>query len=197
MTLDIGDNVLSFEATDVAGNASAFHTTLHRIDSSGAPDPVLFWNRTALEAIRLDATTPPVATRILAMMHAAMYDVVSNLEGTSELLRGPAAAGGRVPRGRGVGGGPSRALVSVSRPGSHLGCGTDRRAGGRSGRAGEDRWTPVRHHDRRGGHRPAPAMAGTRLSMTCREVVPACGSPRGPCSTRPSCHSGPTSSRLR
>ena len=82
VTLDIGDNVLSFEATDVAGNASEFHTTLHRVDSSGAPDPVLFWNHAALEAIRLDATTPPVATRMLAMMHAAMYDVVSNLEGT-------------------------------------------------------------------------------------------------------------------
>ena len=79
----------------MAGNASAFQTTLHRVDSPGAQDPVLFWNQAALEAIRLDATTPPVATRNLAMMHAAIYDVVSNLEGTPSyyaVLQPPAGA---------------------------------------------------------------------------------------------------------
>ena len=82
VALELGDNLLSLKATDVAGNASEFHTTLRRVDSPGKPDPVLFWNHVALEAIQQDATTPPVATRMLAMMHAAMYDVVSNLEGT-------------------------------------------------------------------------------------------------------------------
>ena len=95
VTLDLGDNLCHCEATDVAGNVSEFQTTLHRVDSSGAQDPVLFWNHAALEAIRLDATTPPVATRNLAMMHAAMYDVVSNLEGTPSyyaVLQPPASA---------------------------------------------------------------------------------------------------------
>ena len=42
VTLDIGDNLVSLEATDVAGNASAFHTTLHRVDGAGRRIPCCF-----------------------------------------------------------------------------------------------------------------------------------------------------------
>ncbi len=80
--LELGDTLVAVEAHDAAGNASAFQTTLHRVASTGAPDPVLFWNRAALETIQRDATTPPVAARNLALLQAAVYDVVSNLEGT-------------------------------------------------------------------------------------------------------------------
>jgi membrane-associated phospholipid phosphatase len=47
-----------------------------------APDTVLVWNDAALEAIRAERTPPPMAARNLAMVHAAMYEVVNAIEGT-------------------------------------------------------------------------------------------------------------------
>jgi len=41
---------------------------------------VIDWNRAALEAIRVDQTAPPVATRNLAMMHVAIYDAVNAID---------------------------------------------------------------------------------------------------------------------
>lgn len=43
-------------------------------------DPVLDWNNIALDSIRSDATSPPQASRMLAMMHAAMYDAVNSID---------------------------------------------------------------------------------------------------------------------
>lgn len=41
---------------------------------------VIDWNRAALEAIRIDHTAPPIATRNLAMMHVAIYDSVNAID---------------------------------------------------------------------------------------------------------------------
>lgn len=41
---------------------------------------VIDWNRAALEAIRIDQTAPPIATRNLAMMHVAIYDSVNAID---------------------------------------------------------------------------------------------------------------------
>ena len=164
MALELGDNLLSLKATDVAGNASEFHTTLRRVDSPGKPDPVLFWNHVALEAIQQDATTPPVATRMLAMMHAAMYDVVSNLEGTPSYYAVLPPPAGASPEAA-VSAAAQRMLrVSLSRPGGHAGHDLGQRPGGRAGRASQDGWPPIRDRDRRGGD---CAACRRRLGRVC------------------------------
>lgn len=42
-------------------------------------DEVLRWNQAALEAIKVEKTSPPVAARNLAIVHAAMYDAVNGV----------------------------------------------------------------------------------------------------------------------
>lgn len=47
-------------------------------------DVVLDWNSIALDAIRLDRTSPPRASRNLAILHASMYDAVNGIRRTHE-----------------------------------------------------------------------------------------------------------------
>ena len=82
VSLVTGDNLFSSVAVDVAGNESAASTLIHRIGVLAQVDPVLRWNQAALEAVRIDASSPPIATRNLAMVSLAMFDVVSAVEGT-------------------------------------------------------------------------------------------------------------------
>lgn len=79
--LAVGDNVLNVTATDIAGNAFQFDTTIHRVVEAQQQDPVLRWNQALLEAIRLDASPPPIASRGMAMVHGAIYDAVNAIEG--------------------------------------------------------------------------------------------------------------------
>ena len=60
--------------------------TLSLIGLSGlaAADVVTDWNEAALDAIRAEATSPLRASRALAILHAAIYDAVTALEGTHE-----------------------------------------------------------------------------------------------------------------
>jgi membrane-associated phospholipid phosphatase len=44
-------------------------------------DVVLYWNEVALNAIKSDRTPPPLAARNLAILHAALYDVVNSIDG--------------------------------------------------------------------------------------------------------------------
>ncbi|MFN9718835.1 MAG: phosphatase PAP2 family protein [Planctomycetota bacterium] len=46
-----------------------------------ADDIVLKWNQQALDSIRAEKTTPPIATRVLAMTHIAIYDALNEIEG--------------------------------------------------------------------------------------------------------------------
>ncbi len=82
VSLVLGDNSFTARAQDVAGNTATFQLDITRLDEVLAPDPVLYWNEVLLEAIRQDATTPPVASRNMAMMAVAMYDALSAIEGT-------------------------------------------------------------------------------------------------------------------
>jgi hypothetical protein len=83
VALGLGANFFTLQATDLAGNTGdVFPLTITRIEASIQGDVVLTWNHTILEAIQADATAPPVATRALAMMHAAVYDVVNAIDGT-------------------------------------------------------------------------------------------------------------------
>ena len=50
-------------------------------------DIVTDWNDAALQAIRENRTTPPSASRALAMLHLAMYEAINGLERTHEPYR--------------------------------------------------------------------------------------------------------------
>lgn len=50
--------------------------------SPARADEVIFWNQQALQAIRNTSMNPPMASRALAIAHAAMYDAVNAIEGT-------------------------------------------------------------------------------------------------------------------
>jgi hypothetical protein len=85
--LALGANPLTARVEDVAGNVRTFDLTLTRV----APDPnrqdvTLRWEQATLDAIRLDATAPPVASRALAMVSTAVFDAVSAVEGTPGYL---------------------------------------------------------------------------------------------------------------
>ena len=47
-------------------------------------DAVTDWNKAALDAIRADRTPPPVASRDLAILHAAIYDAVNGISRTHQ-----------------------------------------------------------------------------------------------------------------
>lgn len=92
--LQPGNNTVSIQSRDAAGNLSQTTRTFVRLPATAVYDPVLDWNHQALEAIRLDATTPPAASRALAIMHSAILDAVSALEGTpGRYVALPAAPG--------------------------------------------------------------------------------------------------------
>src|SRR5438093_8755601 len=50
-------------------------------------DLVTEWNSAMLDAIRAQTTPPCLAARNLAIMHAAIYDAVNNIERTHEPYR--------------------------------------------------------------------------------------------------------------
>lgn len=82
LTLAVGANVFTLRTSDVAGNHSDFIRTITRLAATQQADVVLTWNQIMLEAIRLDATPPPMASRGMAMVSLAMYDTVNAIDGT-------------------------------------------------------------------------------------------------------------------
>lgn len=58
-----------------------------------AGDAVLDWNSTMLDAVRVDRTPPPRASRIMAIVHAAIYDAVNAIERTHGVYLVDAQAG--------------------------------------------------------------------------------------------------------
>ncbi|HSK75908.1 MAG TPA: hypothetical protein VLQ45_05585, partial [Thermoanaerobaculia bacterium] len=44
-------------------------------------DVVIDWNNVALNAIRVDKTAPPKASRALACVHVAMFDAINSVTG--------------------------------------------------------------------------------------------------------------------
>ena len=79
--LTLGDNPFTLRASDMAGNSSEFNRII-RLTATAQADVVLTWNQIMLEAIRLDATSPPIASRGMAMVSLAMYDTVNAIDGT-------------------------------------------------------------------------------------------------------------------
>lgn len=87
------------ELMQAAGVASdADRTVVFKTKAIPAvPDPVLTWNTAALEAIKAESTPPPMASRHLAILHAAIYDAVNGITRTgapydAALAQAPAGA---------------------------------------------------------------------------------------------------------
>ena len=83
VALGPGENVVTARVLDAAGHAADATLTITRVGEPSAADPVLAWVRMTLEAIRGDAVAPPVATRDLAIVSAAIFDAVAAIRGTS------------------------------------------------------------------------------------------------------------------
>lgn len=79
--LEPGDNPITVQVADLAGNQSETQRNFVRREEGAAADPVLDWQALMLETIRRDATPPPAATRALAMVSIAMLDVVRAVDG--------------------------------------------------------------------------------------------------------------------
>jgi hypothetical protein len=61
-------------------------------------DVITDWNTAALNAIRIDRTSPPVASRALAILHASIYDAVNGISRSHEAYFVPSAVPGRASR---------------------------------------------------------------------------------------------------
>jgi membrane-associated phospholipid phosphatase len=83
VALGPGENVVTARVLGAVGHAADATLTITRLGEASAADPVLAWVRMTLEAIRGDAVAPPVATRDLAIVSAAIFDAVSAIRGTS------------------------------------------------------------------------------------------------------------------
>jgi hypothetical protein len=97
LALAVGANLITLRASDVAGNHTDFTRTLTRLAATAQADVVLEWNQIALEAIRLDASKPPVASRGMAMVSLAMYDAINAIEGMPGYYVGLSAQPGTSP----------------------------------------------------------------------------------------------------
>jgi RHS repeat-associated protein len=77
LPLALGDNLLTIQVTDTAGNTQTITQTITRVNGG---DVVTEWNAIALEAIRTDRTAPPRAAYILAMVHTSIFDAVAAID---------------------------------------------------------------------------------------------------------------------
>lgn len=107
-----GTNVLVLDQLNASGEVVASRELLltrEFADDPDAPvDPVLAWNRMALEAIRSDAALPTNATRALAMQSIAVLDTLAAIDGTTAFLVGVDA-----PEGLAVGAAVAAASARV------------------------------------------------------------------------------------
>ncbi|MFM6552244.1 MAG: Ig-like domain-containing protein, partial [Microcystis panniformis] len=81
VSLILGDNSFTVNAKDIAGNTSTFTTIIKRVAQDNS-DVVLDWNAVLLNAIYEDKTTPPVASRNMAITQAAVFDAINTITGT-------------------------------------------------------------------------------------------------------------------
>src|SRR5215467_11320902 len=83
-----------------------------RLTPSANIDMVLQWNGVTRDAIRTAGTPAPVASRILAITHAAVYDAVNALDRTHEAYLVDALAHPKASREAAVAAAAHRALVT-------------------------------------------------------------------------------------
>jgi len=84
--------------------------------SIGTPanaDVVTDWNNAALDAIRAGNTSPPIASRSLAILHASIYDAVNGIARTHERYLVPSVAPASASRPAAASAAAHKALVNL------------------------------------------------------------------------------------
>ena len=76
-------------------------------------DVVTDWNNAALDAIRVDRTAPPIASRSLAIVHVAIYDAVNGIARTHEPYLVPSAVSSSASRVASASAAAHQTLVSL------------------------------------------------------------------------------------
>lgn len=76
-----GVNSVEIIASDVAGNTASTTVDVTRLQPDNDGNMVLDWIGNALEAIRMDASAPNVASRSLAMESLAVFDALNAVNG--------------------------------------------------------------------------------------------------------------------
>ena len=90
--------------------------TINLASSIGSPanaDLVTEWNNAALDAIRAGNTAPPIASRGLAILHAAIYDAVNGITRTHEQYLVPSAVPASASRPAAASAAAHQALVNL------------------------------------------------------------------------------------
>jgi RHS repeat-associated protein len=87
--LTLGDNALTIQITDGAGNTQTVTQNFTRVNGG---DVVTDWNAIALEAIRTDRTAPPRAAYILAMVQTTVFDAVDAIDQKYDVFKIDATA---------------------------------------------------------------------------------------------------------
>jgi membrane-associated phospholipid phosphatase len=83
------------------------------IGTAANADVVTDWNNAALDAIRVERTAPPIASRSLAILHASIYDAVNGIARTHERYLVPSVAPGTASRRAAASAAAHRALVNL------------------------------------------------------------------------------------
>ncbi len=79
--LSLGEHTVRLFAQNLGGHVGQAEVRL-TYAWADEPDVALVWSQMALEAIRIDASSPPIASRALAMTSLAVLDALAALEGT-------------------------------------------------------------------------------------------------------------------
>lgn len=79
-------------ALGVLAGAVLWLALAEAVGKAGQADPVVRWNRLALDAVRFGNTSPPEAARNLAIVHLAMFDAANSLGGAFVPYRGQVGA---------------------------------------------------------------------------------------------------------
>src|SRR5438045_9777334 len=76
-------------------------------------DVVTDWNNAALDAIRAGNTSPPIASRSLAILHASIYDAVNGITRSHEQYLVPSAVPASASRPAAASAAAHQALVNL------------------------------------------------------------------------------------
>jgi PAP2 superfamily len=76
-------------------------------------DVVTDWNNAALDAIRAGNTSPPIASRNLAILHASIYDAINGIARTNEQYLVPSAVPASASRPAAASAAAHKALVNL------------------------------------------------------------------------------------
>ena len=86
VNLVLGNNDVQVDASDGAGGTSSTALTIERLAPTAGANAVLVWNQVLLDSIQTDASSPPVASRAMAMEGIAVLDALNAINGTPAYL---------------------------------------------------------------------------------------------------------------